>query len=249
MAELQAQGQAEREALEKRDKEQEQERRERYQREYPEALRAQKALFDELKEMGIIEMLEEMTYPDKIAPIYTYTAEEVATMHKSTVELIEDLRKEIVPEGEAERSNLPPNPHHWPSAEEFKKAFDEMARQEWRGFMIQPQQNSDGSIDPTLHIYINNDTPRIHSNPHLGRLNKTVKLSYARISHAPPSHPPSSSWRVLKIEGGMTTFQRAVTKDDFDKEAIENALAYAFLHPQVEQPPMQPPVHLEPRIG
>ncbi len=65
---LRARRQAEEEEEREREKQREQTRSERFARELPGALEEQRKLFDELREAGIIGLLEEMTYPQRINP-------------------------------------------------------------------------------------------------------------------------------------------------------------------------------------
>ncbi|MCL5114021.1 MAG: hypothetical protein M1372_02520 [Patescibacteria group bacterium] len=188
------------------------EREERYARELPEAILKQRELFAELRQAGIIAMLEEMTYPLKIQLLSIPGEQGV-----SSNELVDELSGRSEAETDADT----------------RRVIELLENQEWKGQIMYPRQFEDGSIrdgsiDPTLRIVIDNDTPRRSITPKFRR----GPLKSVEITYSPPNHPMGRE--ILTIKGEDITYEGSIERNNLD--AIEEGIAKAFLDPSVKRP-------------
>lgn len=125
------------EAEEARAKLVERERNERYSRELPEMILAQRPLLLELRDIGVLALLEEMTYPEEIH--FPQTEAEKKAEYR-------------------EGPDLPPvSSISKVDPEEARRIVTELQNQQWGGGVQYPEQLADGSPDSTLRIRITND--------------------------------------------------------------------------------------------
>lgn len=210
MAEIRAKEKNDEEADQLNERVREAQKRQRFSTDLPEALRAQAELFSDLKNAGIIEMLEEMTYPQKIQPVSSITDRELAMVDEL------NILQEVLPPMEKQEMN-----------EHIDSILDGIHRQEWQAQVMLPEQFGDGNINKSkLVIKVTNDTPRRQMKPfsERGPL-KTVEITYYKP-------PPFSGKDTLTIRGMWETHEGGINEERL--KDIEISLAEAFLKPKKE---------------
>ncbi|MDO8621045.1 MAG: hypothetical protein Q7R31_02075 [Candidatus Levybacteria bacterium] len=181
-----------------------------YIQELPAALKIQQGLFEDLRAIGVIDMIDKMIEPDKILPI-------------------EMPKKPQVSRETPKQSK--PGITTYMDQEKVNRLWFGTLNQKWQGGIFNPRQREDGSLDPTLRIWINNDTTSfgLYREEYMIPL-KTVMVSY-------------SSEKVLMIEGAKTTFKDVVTIENADKWTI--AFQQALQHPMAQHLPSSRPSDAE----
>ena len=196
-------------------------RREKYNGELPQALLDQRPLFNKLKRSGVIELIEEMIYPDKIEPHLTL-GEQNAQTTKLAKKLDKSRSQRVKPLVMSREENL-----------NLNSIFRDRQDQEWHAFVHHPEQKEDGAIDRTVRITIDNDTWKRQST-HLKGLKKKVHISFS----------PNG---VLAIKGAEVTYEGSVGKRY--QEKIEEGFAKAFHKPETETPHRSPVDHSRIVVG
>lgn len=186
-----------------------------YAQQLPDALRIQQGLIEDLRAIGVIDMINAVITPDVITP--NKTREEELKIWKRAK--AEQLKK--------------PRVTTYMDPRLVSKIWFEMWDQKWQGGIFYPSQREDGSLDPTLRIGIDNDTTSFeyYHEDTLGPL-KSIIVSY-------------SPERVLTIEGTETTFKGVVTRENVDKDAISTAFGKALQRPTIQHLPSSRPSDAE----
>lgn len=173
----------------------EEQRRAQFDKELPEVTRQRRLLLQDLRAIGVIGMIEDMIKPDKIAPILT-EKQKAANRKKSQRGL---TAKQL--------AALPP----------LLGLNASRPRQEWAGKLLQPHQEDDGAVNPTLVFSIS--TPEQYTYPVPQKISQ-VTVTYTRD-------------RILTVKGQDVTFESRVTRKKHDIDEIELGLAKAFVYPEI----------------
>ncbi len=207
MAEIRTKQLADEEADQLREQEEETRKRERFNTELPEALRAQADLFSDLKNAGIIALLEEMTHPQDVQPVLITPDQELGIIDELSI------LREVLPLREKQEMD-----------EHIDTLLDGIQKQEWRAQVMLPEQYGDGSIDKSkLVIKVDTNTARRQMKLFSGRGRlKTVEVTYVKP-------PPYSGTSRLTIRGMWETYEGSIDEERLSD--IETGLAKAFLEP------------------
>lgn len=196
-----------------------------YERQLPEAIKTQKALFEELAQMGVISMLEEMTGgPSTIR--YPYTAEpkiEEGDYQSSTY-------KKFNSQFLFGTDGFTPLNFNVKERVRERGKNPQRYKVEWHAAIEGPKQGKTGKLDPTLTIQFKK-FHRIFP-PHSGerKLESSVIVIY-------------SPNKILTISGEKEVFNQPVNKDSINHAELETAFAKAFHRPKpepVERPYSEP---------
>lgn len=188
----------------------------RHDSELSQALERQGELLEELRAMGIVEMVEKMIDPQALR-IHSPN-EEQHQPHNGSLWVSPD-------------NTLPlPLRQTKVSIEDVEKALINIQKQEWEANTLLPQQREDGSLDPTIII----DIKKVHNED----LRNMTYLYYGGEieEHVHVSYSPQ---KALTIQGAETTFESVVDIQNVDRDAVKTALALAFINPKKTEVPVK----------
>ncbi|MEK7450991.1 MAG: hypothetical protein AAB662_03595 [Patescibacteria group bacterium] len=178
-------------------------------------LRTQEKLFQDLEAIGVIGMINSVIKPDVIRPYKTHAQE------------MEDWKRIKAKQVKEPRATTYMDPKL------AGRLWFGMWDQKWTAGVSSPRQREDGSFDPTLRIWISNDTTSfgIYHEEHQIPL-KSMALSYS------PEH-------LLMIQGAETTFKGVVIRENVNKDVISTAFKQALQHPTSRHLPSSRPSNAE----
>lgn len=187
----------------------EEERGDAYSENLPQAILQQKALFEELKAIGIIDLINQMIYPELSPATYS---EVPTTTADGKVEVLKiAMAQSILPEiTETNRKDVE------------KKLHD----REWRGNIKLPDLLQDRSFDTTLHILIEKDP-------------KSVEEAYCPMPTISLDYYENKMLRIKgeKVTFLQKLTKENSNSYDFEK-AIAEAFLHPRLIPVKPQPPL-----------
>lgn len=186
------------------------------ERQLPKVLQTRRRLFVELEAAGVIDIIGEAIFPDKVPEIIT----------QAQAQRTQEKRRRAI-----ERHNKSKTPQtHILLSRDDNKSFTQIMReseeqrrsQTWKLYPADIRQEDDGTLDPTLNYSIANIRRGFHGE----NMNPD---QYVQIAYSPD--------RILTIQGEEVTFQGKLNRQNANKEVLEYALAIALFKPQIIKPP------------